>query len=84
MKFRAGESLLDDAPRSGRPAEADGDQIETLTENNQHYAMGEGPDRLKISKSIKLLMKMRMSYFKGKTIWTLWPTQQILNNGKQK
>ena len=33
-KFRAGDFLLDGAPRSGRPAEVDSDHIETLTENN--------------------------------------------------
>ena len=27
--------LLDDAPRSGRPVEIDGDQIETLTDSSQ-------------------------------------------------
>ena len=34
-KFRAGDFPLDNTPRSGRPAEADSDQIETLIENNQ-------------------------------------------------
>ena len=29
VKFRAGDFLLDDAPRSGRPVEVDSDQIET-------------------------------------------------------
>ena len=33
-KFRAGDFSLDDAPHSGRAAEVDSDQIETLTENN--------------------------------------------------
>ena len=40
VKFRVGNSSLDDAPRSGRPAEVDSDQIETLIENNQR-----SPDR---------------------------------------
>ena len=35
-KFRAGDFLLDDAPRSGRQVEVDSDQIETLIEDNQH------------------------------------------------
>ena len=30
---------LDDAPWSGRPVEADSDQIETLTKNNQRSTM---------------------------------------------
>ena len=36
VKFHAGDFSLDDAPQSGRPVTVDGDQIETLTENNQH------------------------------------------------
>ena len=32
-KFHAGDFSLDDAPWSGRPAEVDSDQTETLTEN---------------------------------------------------
>ena len=43
--------MLDDAPLSGRPVEVDSDQIETLTENNQHYTTQEIADILKISKS---------------------------------
>ena len=37
--YYAGDFLLDNAPWSGRPVEVDSDQIETLTENNQHYIM---------------------------------------------
>ena len=33
-KFRAGDFLLDDAPRLGRPVEVYSDQIKTLIENN--------------------------------------------------
>ena len=50
-KFCAGDFLLDDAPRSGRPVEVDSDQIKTLIENNQCYTMQEIADILKISKS---------------------------------
>ena len=39
VKFHAGDFSLDDAPRLGRPVEVDSDQIETLIENNQQYAM---------------------------------------------
>ena len=35
VKFHAEDFSLDDAPRSGRPAEVDSDQIKTLIENNQ-------------------------------------------------
>ena len=63
MKFHAGDFLLDDAPQLGRPVEVDSDQIETLTENNQCYTMWEIADLLKISKSIKLLVKMKNVFF---------------------
>ena len=49
-KFHAGNFSLDDAPQSGRPVEGDGDQTETLIENNQHYTPCEIGDILKISK----------------------------------
>ena len=57
-KFLSGGFLLDDAPRSGRSVAIDSDQINTLIENNQHYTTQEIADILKISKSIKLLVKM--------------------------
>ena len=50
-KFHAGDFSLDAASRSGRPVEADSDQIETVTENNQCYATQEVADILEISKS---------------------------------
>ena len=62
----------------GKPVEVDSDQIETLIENNQGYAMWETDNILKMSKSIKLLVKMKkcvLSY--GKNKWTFWPTQYI-------
>ena len=49
----------DNAPGSGRQVEVDSNQIKTLIENNQHYTTWEIADILKISKSIKLLMKMK-------------------------
>ena len=58
-KFHAGDFSSDDAPRSGRPAEVDSDQTETLIENNQHYTVLETADMLKISRSMKLLVKMK-------------------------
>ena len=59
MKVCAGDFLLGDAPQSGRPVEVDGNQIKTLTENNQPSTMQEIADILKIFKSIKLLGKMK-------------------------
>ena len=50
-KFCAGDFQLDDAPRSGRPAEVVSDQIEALIENNQHYTKREIANILKISRS---------------------------------
>ena len=50
-KLCAGDFLLDDAPRLGRPVEVDSNQIETVTENNQHYTTREIANILKISKS---------------------------------
>ena len=50
-KFCAGDFSLDDAPRLRTPVEVDSDQIETLIENNQHYAMRVIADILEISKS---------------------------------
>ena len=59
VKFRAGGFSLDDAPRSGRPADVDSDPIETFTENSQCSATQETVNILKLSKSIKLLVKMK-------------------------
>ena len=59
MKFHAGDFLLEDAPRSERPVEVDSDQIQTLIENNQRYTTQEIADILKISKSMRLLVKMK-------------------------
>ena len=51
--------MLDDAPQSGRPVEVDSEQIETLIENYQCYTTQKIVDILKISKSIKLVVKMK-------------------------
>ena len=63
VKFRAGDFSLDDAPSSSRPVEVDSNQIETLIENDQCYTMWEIGDILKISKSIKLMVKMKNMSF---------------------
>ena len=59
VKFCAAGFLLDHAPQSGRPVEANSDEIETLIESIQCYTMWERADLLKIPKSIKLLVKMK-------------------------
>ena len=68
-KFCAGDFLLVGAPWSSRPIEVDSDQIETLIENNQRYTMKEIADILKISKSMKLLVKMKNVPF---ILWKKW------------
>ena len=68
---------LDYAPQSGRPVEVTSDQIETLIDKDQHYAKWKIADILKISKSIKLLVKIKNVSFTEKTKWTFWPTQYI-------
>ena len=59
VSCRAGDFLLEEAPWSGRPVEVDSDQIESFIENNQHYTTWEIANILKISKSVKLLVKMK-------------------------
>ena len=59
-KFHAGDFSLDDAPRLGRRVEVDSDPIEILNENSQCSTMWEGADILKISKSVKLLVKIKI------------------------
>ena len=68
MKFHAGDFSLDDAPWFSRSGEVDSDEIETLTENNQCYNMWGTADILKISKSIKLLVKIKNVLLYGKNI----------------
>ena len=71
VKFCAGDFSLDDAPRSGRPVEVDSYKIETLIENNQCYTTWELADILRISKSIKLLVKTEnVFYFMEKSLWS--------------
>ena len=66
-KFPAGDFLLDDAPRSGRPAEVESGPVETLTENNQHCTTRERADILKILKSIVIGETEKMCFlFYGK------------------
>ena len=65
-------TMLDDAARSKRAVEVASNQIETLIENNQCSTTQEIADILKISKSIKLLVKMKNMSF------TLWKKQNGL------
>ena len=59
VKFCAGDFSLDNVPRLGTPVEVDSNKIKTLIENNQCFTMQEIANILKISKSIRLSMKMR-------------------------
>ena len=62
-KFCAGDFSVDYAPQSGTQVEVDRDQKETLIENNQCFMMQERADLLKISKSIRLLVKMKNVFY---------------------
>ena len=72
-EFCAGDFLLDDAPWLGGATEVDSDQIKALIENNQRYTIQEIADILKISKSTKLLVKMKnMSFILWKKPYRLF------------
>ena len=72
---------MDDAPWSGRPVEVDSDQIETLIKNNQHRSTWEIADLLKISKSIKLLVKMKnVSFILQKKTYRLFEQPNNIYN----
>ena len=78
-KFLTG---LDDTPWLCRQVEVDGDQIETLIESNQHYTTQEIANILKISKSIKLLVKMKnVSFILWKKPYGLFGQPIHLHNG---
>ena len=49
--FHAPAFSFNKAPQLGRSVEADSNQIETLTENKQHYTMQETANKLKTGKS---------------------------------
>ena len=60
---------LDDDPWSGGPVEIRSDHIETVVESNQHSTTQETADILKMSKSIKLPVKMKnVPYFTEKNL----------------
>ena len=59
--FHAADFSLGGAPRSG--TQVDSNQIKTLAENNQHSTTQEIADVLKISKSIKLLVKVKTRFY---------------------
>ena len=72
---------MNSAPQLGRPVEVDSDQIKTFIENNQRYTTRERADILKISKSIKLLVKMKnVFYFTENTIRAFWSIRDLLNH----
>ena len=73
VKFHAGDVSLDDAPQSGRPVEVDSNQIETLIESSQRFTMQEGADKLKISKTMKLLVKMKTCVYFMEETKCSWP-----------
>ena len=58
-KFCAGNFSLDDAPQLDRPGELDSDKIKTLNEKHQCSTTWERASILKISKLMKLLVKIK-------------------------
>ena len=74
-----GDFSPDSAPRSGRPVEVDSDRIETFIKNNQCCTRQEIVDTFKISKSIKLFLKIKniCLLFYGKIKQIFRPTQYI-------
>lgn len=55
--------MLDDALWSSRPVKVDRDQTKTLIKKSQHYTMWERADILIISKTMKLLLKVKKNVF---------------------
>ena len=55
----AGDFSLNDAPQLSRPVKVESDQIKALIEDNQCHIRQEIANILKISKSIKLLVKVK-------------------------
>ena len=79
MKSCAGDFSLDDAPQWSRPVDVFSHQVETLIENNQCYTTWEIANILKISKSIKLLVKMKNVPFLEKIRQVFWPTHKMFH-----
>ena len=78
VKFHAGDFLSVDALWSGRAVEVNSYQVKTLIENNQHHTSWEIADILKISKSLKLLVKMEnVSFILWKKVNTLFGEPNI-------
>ena len=77
-------SLDNDASQSGRPVEVDNNQIETVTENNQHYAMQEIAGILKLSKSMLMLfVKIKnVSFILQRKLYGLFGEVNILNDNR--
>jgi histone-lysine N-methyltransferase SETMAR len=61
-RFRAGNFYLDDAPRSGRQAEVDDDQIKTLIENNPRNTTRVIAEILKISQTAFVEQLQELGY----------------------
>ena len=78
MKFRAGDFLLDNALWSGRPAEVDRDQIDTLIEKNQRYTTQDIANILKISKSSIENPLCQLGYVNHFDVWVLHISEKNL------
>ena len=69
VKFHAGDFWLDDVPLSSRSVEDDSDQVQILTENNQHYTTKEIADVLKLFKSGIENNLHQLSYVNHFDVW---------------
>ena len=69
MRFRAGDSLLDNAPWLGRTVEVDSNQIETLIKQSTFYHVGDSrhAQNIQINKVIGEHEKRVLFYGKNRT-----------------
>lgn len=71
-KFRAGNFVLDDAPRSGRPVEIDDDKIQTLIKDNPHYSTRMIAEILKVSQTAVVEHLHALGYINRLDTWIPW------------
>lgn len=69
VKFRAGDFWLDDVPLSSRSVEDDSDQVQILTENNQHYTTKKIAEVFKLFKSGIENNLHRLNYANHFDVW---------------
>lgn len=68
-RFCDGQFDLDDAPRSGRPATTDDNQVLALIRNNPHLTVAEMADTFKISHSTECRRLQKLDMVKTDDVW---------------